>query len=158
MKIRQSNVCIFLSVGENLRKAIFLKFQVHPSRVYIKLLELFVKILVMIIYIFLWWSSFTYFYFCADRSVRITPERPYSPSRGHPHTVTPRKSVPVPTSFEPPQFDISPIHAEALDERFPGDHDGTVQGEFNDHFSSKKSPQKEIPGDIDEHLHVSGFL
>lgn len=90
--------------------------------------------------------------------MRITPERPYSPSRGHPHTVTPRKSVPVPTSFEPPQFDISPIHADALDERFPGDHDGTVQGEFNGHVSSKKSPQKEIPENIDEHIHVSGFL
>ena len=95
-------------------------------------------------------------YFCADRSVRITPERPYSPSRGHPHTVTPRKSVPIPTRFEPPQFDISPIHADALDERFPVDHDEALQSESHDHCSPKKSPQKQIPEDVDKH--VSNFL
>lgn len=86
-----------------------------------------------------------------DRSVRITPERPYSPSKAHPHTVTPRKSVPIPTRFEPPQFDVSPIPADAHNERFPGDHDETAQSEFHDHDYPKKSPRKQIPEDVNEH-------
>lgn len=100
--------------------------------------------------------KFCHSYFYADRSVRITPERPYSPPSGHPHTVTPRKSVPIPTRFEPPQFDVSPIPADALDESFPGDHEGMVQSEVHDYYSPKKSPQKQIPEDADEH--VSNFL
>lgn len=88
--------------------------------------------------------------------MRISPERPYSPPSGHPHTVTPRKSVPVPTRFEPPQFDVSPIPADAHDERFPGDHDRATQSEFHDRYSPKKSPQKQIPEHVDEH--VSSFL
>ena len=95
-------------------------------------------------------------YFCADRSVRITPERPYSPSKAHPHTVTPRKSVPIPTRFEPPQFDVSPIPADAHNERFPGDHDETAQNEFHDHDYPKKSPRKQIPEDVNEHVSLCG--
>ena len=97
-------------------------------------------------------------YFCADRSVRITPERPYSPPKAHPHTVTPRKSVPIPTRFEPPQFDVSPILIDAHDERFPSDHDETVQSEFHDHYYPKKSPRKQIPEDVDEHVSLFGAI
>lgn len=94
--------------------------------------------------------------FYADRSVRITPERPYSPPSGHPHTVTPRKSVPIPTRFEPPQFDISPIPTDGFDEeRIPGNHGRVEQNEVHV-FSPKKSSQKEIPEVTDEH--VSSFF
>jgi len=87
-----------------------------------------------------------------DKSVRITPERPYSPARAHPHTVTPRKSVPVPTTYEPPRFDVSPIPADVLDdEEAPGTRDDMPQSEVHDYYSPKKSPQKQIPKDTDEH-------
>lgn len=90
--------------------------------------------------------------------MRITPERPYSPPNGHPHTVTPRKSVPIPTRFEPPQFDISPIPTEGFEEeRIPGDHDRVKQSEVHD-YSPKKSPQKEIPIPEGANEHVSKFL
>lgn len=93
-------------------------------------------------------------YFCVDKSVRITPERPYSPPNAHPHTVTPRKSVPIPTRYEPPQFDVSPIPADAHNQSFPGDHDETVQSEFHGHFYPKKSPLKQITED--EHVSLFG--
>lgn len=85
--------------------------------------------------------------------MRITPERPYSPVRAHPHTVTPRKSVPVPTTFEPPQFDVSPIPADVLDdEDVPGTRDDIPQSEVRDYYSPKKSPQKRIPEDREEYV------
>ena len=102
------------------------------------------------------------FNFCfplfTDKSVRITPERPYSPPSGHPHTVTPRKSVPIPTRFEPPQFDISPIPADGFDEeRIPGDHDRVERDEVRD-YSPKKSPLKEIQENTGQHVRKSLLL
>lgn len=86
---------------------------------------------------------------CTDRSVRITPERPYSPTRAHSHTVTPRKSVPVPATYEPPQFDVSPVPADVLDdEEVPH----VPQTEVHDHHSPKKSPLTRIPEDKHEHV------
>ena len=77
--------------------------------------------------------------------MRITPERPYSPAHSYPHTVTPRKSVPIPTTFEPPQFDVSPIPADGFDsEEAVGPHDEMPQSEIRDYYSPKKSPQKQI--------------
>ena len=85
--------------------------------------------------------------------MRITPERPYSPTHAHPHTVTPRKSVPVPTTYEPPRFDVSPIPADVLDdEEAPGIRHDRPQSEVHDYYSPKKSPQKQIPKDTDEHV------
>ena len=80
-----------------------------------------------------------------DKSVRITPERPYSPMRAQPHTVTPRKYVPVPATYEPPQFDVSPIPANGLDnEEVPnGRHDGVPQTETHEYYSPKKILQEQ---------------
>lgn len=79
--------------------------------------------------------------------MKITPERPYSPPNGHPNTVIPRKSVPVPTKYEPPQFDISPIPADVHDsENVRGTLDRVLQSEVHDSYSSEKSksPQKQV--------------
>ena len=86
--------------------------------------------------------------------MKITPERPYSPARAHPHTATPRKSVPVPTTYEPPQFDVSPIPADVLDdEEVPPIPYGDVpQIEVHDHYPPNKSPLKRIPEDKDEQV------
>ncbi|RMX43573.1 hypothetical protein pdam_00010827, partial [Pocillopora damicornis] len=83
----------------------------------------------------------------AEKSVKITPERPYSPPNGHPNTVIPRKSVPVPTKYEPPQFDISPIPADVHDsENVRGTLDRVLQSEVHDSYSPEKSksPQKQV--------------
>lgn len=82
----------------------------------------------------------------AEKSVKITPERPYSPPNGYPNTVIPRKSVPVPTKYEPPQFDISPIPANVHDsENVRGTLDRVLQSEVHDSYSPEKSksPQKQ---------------
>ncbi|XP_067044850.1 WD repeat-containing protein 90-like isoform X1 [Acropora muricata] len=81
-----------------------------------------------------------------DKSVRITPERPYSPVRIQPHaTVTPRKSVPVPTTYEAPQFDVSPIPTDALDEKEArAEHVSQNAG----HHSPKKYALERIPENI----------
>ena len=79
--------------------------------------------------------------------MKITPERPYSPPNGYPNTVIPRKSVPVPTKYEPPQFDISPIPADVHDiENVRGTLDRVPQSEVHDSYSSEKSksPQKQV--------------
>lgn len=91
--------------------------------------------------------------FYTDRSVRITPERPYSPARSHPHTVTPRKSVPIPTTYEPPQFDVSPIPGDILDDdEVPGTRVDMPPVEVRDYVSPKKSPLKQLPEDDDQHV------
>ncbi|PFX32008.1 WD repeat-containing protein 90 [Stylophora pistillata] len=90
----------------------------------------------------------------ADKSVKITPERPYSPPNAHPNTVTPRKSVPVPTEYEPPQFDISPIPADVHDvENDRGTLDRVPQSEVHDGYSSgkSKSSQKQVLLDTGEY-------
>lgn len=84
--------------------------------------------------------------FYADKSVRITPERPYSPVRIQPHaTVTPRISVPVPTTYEAPQFDVSPIPTDALDEKEArAEHVSQNAG----HHSPKKYALERIPESV----------
>ncbi|XP_068672849.1 WD repeat-containing protein 90-like isoform X2 [Montipora foliosa] len=87
-----------------------------------------------------------------DKSVRITPERPYSPARAQPHTVTPRKSVPVPTTYEPPQFDVSPIQVDVLDEDENSvTHEHVPYNEVRGHHSPKKSPLQQVPVDGNGH-------
>ncbi|CAH3162897.1 unnamed protein product [Porites lobata] len=88
-----------------------------------------------------------------DKSVRITPERPYSPMHAQPHTVTPRKYVPVPAAYEPPQFDVSPIPANGLDnEEVPNArHDGVPQTERHEYYSPKKILQEQIPEGQSKH-------
>ena len=84
--------------------------------------------------------------FYADKSVRITPERPYSPVRMQTRTtVTPRKSVPVPTTYEGPQFDVSPIPTDALDEKEARVEPVTQNAGYH---SPKKSPLERIPESV----------
>lgn len=84
--------------------------------------------------------------FYADKSVRITPERPYSPFRMQTRTtVTPRKSVPVPTTYEGPQFDVSPIPTDALDEKEARVEPVTQNAGYH---SPKKSPLERIPESV----------
>jgi len=102
---------------------------------------------------------FTYFFSVlhADKSVRITPERPYSPMRAQPHTVTPRKHVPIPATYEPPQFDVSPIPANGLDnEEVPNTrHDGVPQTERHEYYSPKKILQEQIPEGGSKHVSIT---
>ena len=86
--------------------------------------------------------------------MRITPERPYSPMHAQPHTVTPRKYVPVPAAYEPPQFDVSPIPANGLDnEEVPNArHDGVPQTERHEYYSPKKILQEQIPEGQSKHV------
>ena len=72
--------------------------------------------------------------------MRITGERPFSPSRA-PNTVSPRKSAPLPTQFEPLQLDMSPITSDAERTR-ERDREGTARkNTHQDYHPPNNSPR-----------------